>query len=81
MPGMARGWESKSVEAQQEERERPASATGPVSAEERARLARRHTLELALRRARSDLASATRSSHRLMLEQAIKALEDQLSRV
>jgi len=78
---MARGWESKSVEAQQEEREQKDTNTGPVSDEERARLTERRTIELTLARARADLAAATAPAHRDMLERAIATLEDQLSEV
>lgn len=75
---MARGWESKSVEAQQADRERPAERPVAASAEELARLARRRTLELAKRRAEADLAAATNPAHRAMLEAAIRTLNEQL---
>ena len=75
---MARGWESKSVEAQQEEQGRSGPKSAPVSVEDAARLDRRRTLELALARARADLASATIPAHRAMLEAAIAALDQQL---
>jgi len=44
-------------------------------------LARRKTLELARARARADLEAAQAPAHRQMLEQAIRALDDQLSRL
>jgi hypothetical protein len=77
---MARGWESKSVEAQQDERERSARegrqpAPTPVEAE---RAARRRTLELALARAQADLANARSPAHRVMLERTITAVTDEL---
>lgn len=75
---MARGWESKSVEAQQADREQPKDASGPVSREEADRLARRRTLELTRARAKADLAAARSPAHRAMLEAAIRALDDQL---
>jgi len=77
---MARGWESKSIESQQDDRAaaKAVSARGPVSAGDAARLARRQTLELALARASADLQSATHPSHRQMLETAIAALTAQL---
>ena len=75
---MARGWESKSVEAQQAERAARAEPAGPASAEDAARLARRRTLELTRARAIADLASARSAAHRQMLEAAIRALDDQL---
>ena len=76
---MARGFESKDVEFQQEEalrrREPPGVALTP---EQRAAANRRRTVELALARARADLEAATSPAHRQMLEQAIAALEDQI---
>lgn len=75
---MARGWESKSVEAQQADREQRRDQTGPASPEEAARLSRRRTLELTRARAMADLAAARSPAHRAMLEAAIKALDEQL---
>jgi hypothetical protein len=76
---MARGWESKAVEAQQAEREGAATAGPGLSVEERARRARREAAALALARASDDLARATRPAHREMLERAIAALNAELS--
>jgi len=76
---MARGFESKMVEFNQEEAARGRSQAAPVSRDEQARLARRATLQLARTRALTDLAAATRPAHKAMLEQAIKALDEQLS--
>jgi hypothetical protein len=76
---MARGFESKDVEFQQAEAERPKSVGPALTAEERDIHARRRTVELALARAKGDLASARSSAHRDMLEQAIAALEAQLT--
>lgn len=80
MPCMARGWESKSIESQQDDRAAAAAAKAqaPVSIEDAARLARKRTLELALARASADLLTATHPSHRQMLEAAIAALTTQL---
>jgi hypothetical protein len=69
------------VEFQQEEAARGRSKAAPLSAEEQVRTSRRASLELALTRARADLARATRPAHRTMLEQAIAALTDQLDKV
>jgi hypothetical protein len=72
---VARGFESKQVESQQEEAARGRSAVGPArSAEELARLDRQQALELSKRRAEGDLSRATAPAHRLMLERAIAAL-------
>ena len=76
---MARGFESKDVEFQQAEAERTKRLGPTRSPEERAADARRRTLELSLARARADLINARSPAHREMLEQAIKALEDQLA--
>ena len=75
-----RGFESKDVEFQQSEAERPKSASR-LSAEERDAQARRLTLELALSRAESDLRLAQSAAHRQMLEQAVAALREQIGRI
>jgi hypothetical protein len=73
---MARGWESKSVEVQQEEASRTQGGSGrPVTVEERDRQQRRRTLELARARATADLARATTDAHRAMIEQSIADLD------
>jgi hypothetical protein len=76
---MARGWESKSVEAQQEESARSRPARPPLTDEQRLVADRRRTLELTRARAAGDLARATSEQHRRMLEQAIQALDRQLA--
>ena len=78
---MARGFESKMVEFNQEEAARGRSKPAKVTAEEQERLTRRASLELARTRAVTDLASATRPAHKSMLEQAIKALDEQLAKL
>jgi hypothetical protein len=75
---MARGWESKAVEAQQEEKARPA-APRLFSAEEAQRQDRRRTLEMTRARVLHDLERASVEAHRKMLEQALTAVDDQLS--
>jgi len=77
---MARGWESKSVESQQEEaaRGRTDKKHRPLSEEERARFVRRATLELARKRTTADLTCATAPARRLMLERALAALDLEL---
>jgi len=78
---MARGFESKDVEFQQSEKERTTRLGRALSPEERELLAKRRTIELALARARSDLASARTPAHLRMLQQAIESLESQLGGV
>lgn len=76
---MARGWESKSVEAQQDEASRAGTGSRrPPTREERERAQARRTLELARLRAAADLERATSDAHRAMLRRAIADLERQL---
>jgi hypothetical protein len=79
MSSMARGWESKNIEAQQAEREQAGARAEAVPPDEAARRARRRTLELTRARADADLARATVPAHRAMLEAAIEALDEQLA--
>ena len=74
---MARGWESKSVEAQQEEAIR--SGQKRATAAELATGERRRTLELTRKRALDDLSRASAPAHRDMLEHAIASLDEQLA--
>jgi len=77
---MARGFDSKSVEYQQEEaqRSRDQKKERPLSEEERARLQRRQTLELARARTAADLARAASPAQQQMLARALAALEAEL---
>ena len=69
------------VEFQQEEAARTRAQRGaaPRTPEQRAATAKRRGLELARARAAADLERATAPAHRRMLEQAIAALDEQLS--
>ena len=75
---MARGFESKMVEFQQEEAARGRTKNDAMSAEEKARLSKQRNLELARARAVADLSRASAPAHKKMLEQAIAALDEQL---
>ena len=75
---MARGFESKDVEFQQAEAERVKQVRRALTPEQREIQAKRRTIELALARARADLAAARSPVHRQMLEQAIAALDARL---
>ena len=76
---MARGWESKSVEEQQQEAARDSKPTGPAaSAEEAARRTKRDSLMLVRTGALNQLQHACAPAHRAMLEQAIAELDRQL---
>ncbi len=76
--GMARGWESKSVESQQEEHARTKTPPAGVTPEQRDRMARRQTLALQRAKALADLARATKPGHRAMLERAVDEIDRQL---
>jgi len=77
---VARGFESKSVEAQQEEAARgKAKARPQMTPEQRDTEHRRDALKLTRARASDDLSRATAPAHRRMLEQAIAALDKQLN--
>jgi hypothetical protein len=77
---MARGFESKQVEFQQEEAQRRQTLKPVLSPEAQRAQEHRRALELARARAAADLERATNPHHRRMLEAAIAALDDQLNR-
>ena len=84
---MARGWESKSVEQQQEEmaeqrkslREKSARAPISPSPKEQRRNRKRESLLLSRGHLTQQLQVASHLRHRQMLEQAIAELDRQLS--
>jgi hypothetical protein len=76
---MARGWESKSVEAQQDAAAAPRTKGLALTPEQAARKAERATLMLARTRALADLQKACVPAHRAMLEQAVADLDQRLA--
>jgi TATA-binding protein-associated factor Taf7 len=80
---MARGFESKSVEAQQEEAARRRSTPRKPEMTPQARMAeeQKRALELTRTRARHDLSRAVAPAHRQMLEDAIAALDSQIAEI
>jgi len=77
---MARGFESKSVEAQQEEAARGKVNIRPqMTPEQQATEQRRRTLQLTRTRACLDLSRASAPAHRRMLKEAIAALDQQIT--
>ena len=76
---MARGFESKDVEFQQAEKERTKQLGHALTAVERDAQDRRQTIQLALSRARADLAAARTPAHKRMLAAAIADLEQRLA--
>lgn len=78
---MARGWESKSIESQQEEAARGRVRKPMLSPEQQAAEERRRTLQLARTRAEEDLRRAVAPQHRRMLEQTIAAIDEQMAQL
>jgi hypothetical protein len=78
---MARGWESKAVEDQQQEATAAVKPAAPVDPAEAARRAERATLQLARTRALGDLQQACAPAHRAMLEIAIRDLDERIARL
>ena len=76
---MARGWESKAVEAQQDEASARTRSGPPVTREEAERRAQLATLTLARARAEADLRTATAVAHRDMLQRAIADLDQRIA--
>jgi hypothetical protein len=77
---MARGWESKSVEQQQQERlEQRTGARPVVSAEQQERNRKREGLALSRKRLIQQLEAASRPRHRQLLADALAALDRQLA--
>ena len=76
---MARGCESKSIESQQEDAQAQQQARPSLTAEERERIERRRTLELALARTQAELQTACHAAHRDMLRLRREALQAELA--
>jgi hypothetical protein len=75
---MARGFESKSVESQQEEAQRQKTPRPVLSTEEQDRAARRTGLELALAQTQAEILAACRPAHREMLKLRLEAIQAQI---
>jgi hypothetical protein len=80
---VARGWESKSVEDQQEAaaERRAVAAEPPLSPADVERRQQVESLQLARARVLADLQRACRPAHRGMLEQALADIESRLASV
>jgi hypothetical protein len=76
---MARGWESKAVESQQDEAARRASWKPPRSREDVERDGRRTALEMALVQTQAEMGAACRPAHREMLRLRLAAIEAELA--
>ncbi len=76
---MARGWESKSVEAQQEERAAARTRVRPITPEDAQRTQARQRVVMALAQAEQALAATTHPARRRALEAAITDLRRTLT--
>jgi hypothetical protein len=76
---MARGWESKSVEAQQEEAASAATSGKPrLSREAAARVREKESLRLSLQNVMQQLNRTQDARRRVMLEQAMAELKGKI---
>jgi hypothetical protein len=76
---MARGWESKSVEAQQAEAsEKSSQRRVPMSAEEAARWREKESLRLSRQRVLQQLEATQNPRHRKLLQDMLADLEEKL---
>jgi len=78
---VARGWESKAVEDQQQDAKAAVKLPAAIDPAEAARRTERATLQLARTRALSDLQHACAPAHRAMLEAAIRDLDEKISKL
>lgn len=80
--GVARGWESKSVEAQQAEAgEKTPPAHSKLSAEEAVVFRQRESLRLARQRVLQQVERSTNPRHRQLLQNALADLDEKLSKL
>ena len=75
---MARGFESKSVESQQEEAQRAKTFRPELSTEEKERETKRAGLQLAMAQTQSEMGAACRPAHREMLKLRLEAIRAQI---
>jgi hypothetical protein len=78
---MARGWESKSVEAQMEAAAESGGSGPKRSPEEMRRAQQRRALELSRSRVLSSLEKSENPRYRQMLQQALADLDTQLNKL
>lgn len=80
MEEMARGWESKSVEAQQDEAAQPSSKSRiRLTPEQAARSRERENLRLSRQRVAQQIESSQNPRHRKVLQDALAELDQRLS--
>lgn len=77
--GVARGWESKAIESQQEDRGARRPAGPDLTPEQRERRERAESVALALADATAQLQAACRPAQRDLLRQRVMALQSLLA--
>jgi hypothetical protein len=75
---MARGWESKSVESQQDAKS-PAERSDGMTPEQRRRNVKRESVEMSRRRVLQEIKTTRSDVRRASLEQALAFLDQQLA--
>lgn len=75
---MARGWESKAIESQQDDAGRKPADRPALTPEERARHQQKAGLQLALAETQAQMSAACRPAHREMLRLRFEAIQAQL---
>ncbi len=79
---MSKGWESKSVEEQQNEVQNASRSSKPrKSAEQIARELSRNSLQMSRQRVLQQLQAACNPNHRSMLERALADLDGQIAKL
>ncbi len=80
---MARGWESKSVEAQIDDaaQQRKSPRVKPVSREEADRMRRRESLQLSRKRVLHEFDTATNPRYRQLMQRTLAELDSQLDAI
>jgi hypothetical protein len=79
---VARGWESKSVEAQQAEAvSKTVPARPPLTAEQAARSREKENLRLARHTVLQQLETSSNPRHRRLLQDTLAALDEKLSQL
>jgi hypothetical protein len=79
--GMARGWESKAIESQQDDALTARQTRRDLTPEERAAAQRRATVELAIANTQAEIQAACRPAHRDMLRLKLEALKAALGTI
>ncbi len=78
---MARGWESKSVESQIEDRAASRERGDARTRDERERESKRHSIEMSRQRITRELETARSDAHRTALQNALSHLDAELRKL